>query len=170
LIADDGRPAHVPGGTDIAVTVTGAMLLLIYTVVRLEHLGQGWVWTLALFVTGLMLATIAYALLPAMIVLGVAFALDCGPLTNVATDGVAMRNKVSFQFGAALGLSVVTAVNVAATSRCRSPMHWRPRRRPVARQGLGHFREARAEPGSMEEQFRRVPDDVLSGTGHSAEP
>jgi predicted MFS family arabinose efflux permease len=85
---------------------------------------------------GLALAAVAYALflpigldsaytamLPTMILIGVAFALAYGPLTIAATDGVAEAEQglasgllnSSFQFGAALGLSAVTAVNVAAT-------------------------------------------------------
>ncbi len=56
--------------------------------------------------------------------LGVAFALAYGPLTIAATDGVADEEQglasglltTSFQFGAALGLAVVSAVIVAATA------------------------------------------------------
>jgi hypothetical protein len=58
----------------------------------------------------------------------VAFALAYGPLTIVATDGIAEAEQglaggllgTSFQFGAALGLSVVTAVNVAVLGDGRS--------------------------------------------------
>jgi MFS family permease len=257
LIEDDGRPARVPGGTDIAgaVTVTGAMLLLVYTVVRLEHPAQGWGWTLLVFVAGLLLlaafvaierksaaplvrlgilrsgplvranlgamlfagsffgfqflatlylqelrgwstletalallavgadailaptltpwlvnrfgtgrvtfgglvlAAVAYALFlpagvdwaygamfPSMIVLGLAFALTYGPLTIVATDGVAEAEQglaggllnTSFQFGAALGLSVVTAVHVAVLGDGGSADTW-----------LGAFRAALLVP------------------------
>ncbi|MEU6713852.1 MFS transporter [Nonomuraea sp. NPDC046802] len=62
------------------------------------------------------------AMLPSMLLIGLMFALVYGPLTIVATDGIAEHEQglagglinTSFQFGAALGLSVVTAVNVAA--------------------------------------------------------
>ncbi|MFD6074872.1 MFS transporter [Streptomyces hydrogenans] len=85
---------------------------------------------------GLLLAALAYALFlpvgadwtypamfPSLIVLGLAFSLAYGPLTIVATEGVTEEEQgvaggllyTSFQFGAALGLSAVTAVNVAAT-------------------------------------------------------
>ncbi|PVE12582.1 MFS transporter [Streptomyces scopuliridis] len=85
---------------------------------------------------GLLLAALAYALFlpvgadwtypmmfPSLIILGLAFALAYGPLTIAATDGIEEREQglaggllyTSFQFGAALGLSAVTAVNVAAT-------------------------------------------------------
>ncbi|MER6825134.1 MFS transporter [Streptosporangium sp. NPDC000563] len=85
---------------------------------------------------GLCLAAVAYALFlpvgldwtyaamfPTMIILGLGFALAYGPLTIAATDGVAEEEQglaggllyTSFQFGAALGLSAVTAVNIAAT-------------------------------------------------------
>ncbi len=80
---------------------------------------------------GLVLAVAAYALflpvgpdwtyaamLPAFLLLGVAFALAYGPLTIAATDGVAEHEQglasglltSAFQFGAALGLAVVSLV------------------------------------------------------------
>ncbi|MFI1680911.1 MFS transporter [Streptomyces sp. NPDC020607] len=86
---------------------------------------------------GLLLAALAYALFlpvgadwtyammfPTLLLLGLAFSLAYGPLTIVATQGVAEREQglagallyTSFQFGAAVGLSMVTAVNVAATA------------------------------------------------------
>jgi MFS family permease len=62
-------------------------------------------------------------------VLGVAFALAFGPLTIAAIDEVAGEEQglasgiltMSFQFGAALGLAVVTAVIVAVTGSDASP-------------------------------------------------
>ncbi|MEV0306371.1 MFS transporter [Nonomuraea fuscirosea] len=62
------------------------------------------------------------AMLPSMLLIGLMFAFVYGPVTIVATDGVAEHEQglagglinSSFQFGAALGLSMVTAVNVAA--------------------------------------------------------
>lgn len=86
---------------------------------------------------GLLLASLSYALFlpvgadwtylamfPSLIVLGVAFSLAYGPLTIVATEGVREEEQglaggllyTSFQFGAAIGLSTVSAVNVAATA------------------------------------------------------
>jgi MFS family permease len=88
-------------------------------------------------VGGLLLSAVAYllflpvgldwsfvAMLPALLVLGVAFALAYGPLTIAATDGIADEEQglagglltTSFQFGAALGLAVVAAVIVANTA------------------------------------------------------
>lgn len=85
---------------------------------------------------GLLLAALSYALFlplgadwtypamfPGLLLLGVAFALVYGPLTIVATDGIAEEEQgvaggllyTSFQFGAALGLSSVAAVNITAT-------------------------------------------------------
>ncbi|MFB7592297.1 MFS transporter [Streptomyces sp. NPDC056169] len=85
---------------------------------------------------GLLLAALAYALFlpvsadwtylamfPSLIILGLAFSLAYGPLTILATDGVAEEEQgvaggllyTSFQFGAALGLSFVAAVDIAAT-------------------------------------------------------
>ncbi|RCG20190.1 MFS transporter [Sphaerisporangium album] len=84
---------------------------------------------------GLVLAAVAYALflpvgpdwayaamLPTMALLGLAFSLAYGPLTMAATDGVAEHEQglaggllyTAMQFGTALGLSAVTAVNVGA--------------------------------------------------------
>jgi MFS family permease len=85
---------------------------------------------------GFLLAAVAYALfvplgadwsypmmLPTLILTGLAFSLAYGPLTIAATDGVDEAEQgvaggllnSSFQFGSALGLALVTAVNVAAT-------------------------------------------------------
>jgi predicted MFS family arabinose efflux permease len=86
-------------------------------------------------VGGFLLAVLSYALFlridldwtyaaifPTVVLLGLSFTLVYGPLTITATDGVAAREQglasglfnTSFQFGAALGLAVTTAVNVAA--------------------------------------------------------
>ena len=62
-------------------------------------------------------------MLPALILIGVAFALAYGPLTIAATDGIDEAEQglaggllnASVQFGAALILAVVTAVNVVVT-------------------------------------------------------
>jgi predicted MFS family arabinose efflux permease len=67
------------------------------------------------------------AMLPSLVLLGLAFALTYGPLTIAATDGVAESEQglasgllnTSFQFGAGLGLSSATAVSVAALG----PLH-----------------------------------------------
>ncbi|HLU60714.1 MAG TPA: MFS transporter [Pseudonocardia sp.] len=64
------------------------------------------------------------AMLPSFLALGVAFTLAYGTPTIAATDGVADSEQglasglltTSFQFGAALGLAVVSAVLVAATA------------------------------------------------------
>jgi MFS family permease len=61
-------------------------------------------------------------MLPTFLLLGLAFSLAYGPLTIAATDGVSEHEQglaggvltTSFQFGAALGLAVVTAVLAAA--------------------------------------------------------
>ncbi|WP_393063814.1 MFS transporter [Streptomyces sp. LN549] len=85
---------------------------------------------------GLLLAVLSYglflplgadwsyaAMFPGLLILGLAFSLAYGPLTIVATQGIAEEEQglaggllyTAFQFGAALGLSAVTAVSVAAT-------------------------------------------------------
>ncbi|WP_424531624.1 MFS transporter [Sphaerisporangium viridialbum] len=91
---------------------------------------------------GLVLATLAYvlflpagldwaytAMLPTMLLLGLAFSLAYGPLTMAATDGIDEHEHglaggllyTAMQFGTALGLSAVTAVNVAALGDSGSP-------------------------------------------------
>ncbi len=91
---------------------------------------------------GFCLAALAYALFlpigldwtyaamfPTMILTGLAFSLTYGPLTIAATDGIAEEEQglasgllnTSFQFGAALGLAVVTAVQIGATGLDKSP-------------------------------------------------
>lgn len=92
--------------------------------------------------TGLVLAAVAYAIVlplgadwafmafvPTMIVLGLGFALAYGPLTIAATDGVDESEQglasslltTSYQFGAALGLAVVTIVVVSTTGTDPTP-------------------------------------------------
>ncbi|MFI1396274.1 MFS transporter [Streptomyces sp. NPDC020681] len=86
---------------------------------------------------GFLLATVSYALflpvgldwtyasmLPTLVLTGVAFALAYGPLTIAATDGIAAEEQglaggllhTSTQFGAAVGISAVTAVYGLARS------------------------------------------------------
>ncbi len=63
------------------------------------------------------------AMLPSLVLMGLAFTLAYGPLTIIATNGIAESEQglaggllyTSFQFGAAIGLAAVAAVNVAAT-------------------------------------------------------
>jgi MFS family permease len=98
--------------------------------------------TIPVIVAGIALSIVAYALflplgidwtywamLPTMLILGLAFTLTYGPLTIAATDGVAEDEQglasgllnVSVQFGAALGLAVATAISVAVTGDGGSP-------------------------------------------------
>jgi MFS family permease len=93
--------------------------------------------TVPVILAGMLLAVVAYALflplgadwtyaamLPTLILIGVAFSLAYGALTIAATDGIAEEDQgvagglvaMSLQFGAAVGLAVATAVNVAATA------------------------------------------------------
>ncbi|MGX1760425.1 MFS transporter [Streptomyces lydicus] len=93
-------------------------------------------------VAGLVLAVLGYALFlpvgadwtypamfPSMLLVGVAFALVYGPLTIVATDGIAPAEQglaggllyTSFQFGAAFGLAAVTAVTTAVADAGSPP-------------------------------------------------
>jgi Na+/melibiose symporter-like transporter len=74
-------------------------------------------------------STYAAAMLPTMALIGLAFTLVYGPLTIVATDGVADEEQglasglfnTAFQFGAAIGLAVVAAVVVGATGPADDP-------------------------------------------------
>ncbi|MEU4546898.1 MFS transporter [Nonomuraea dietziae] len=69
------------------------------------------------------------AMLPTMLLLGLAFSLAYGPLTMAATDGIEEHEHglaggllyTSFQFGTALGLAAVTAVSVAALGGATTP-------------------------------------------------
>ncbi|MFE6710547.1 MFS transporter [Streptomyces sp. NPDC057695] len=58
LVPKESRPARTKGGFDLggALTAAGAMLLLAYGVVRLEHGFQGWQVTAAAVAAGLLLA------------------------------------------------------------------------------------------------------------------
>lgn len=98
--------------------------------------------TTRVIVAGLLMATASYALFapvgmdwsyavmfPMILLLGLAFALAYGPLTIVATEGVSDDEQglaggllyTCSQFGAALGLSTVTAVSVAVAGDGASP-------------------------------------------------
>ncbi|AWS45703.1 MFS transporter [Streptosporangium sp. 'caverna'] len=243
LLRDSRAPERPAGGFDLAgaFSITGAMLLLVYGVVRLERPGNGWAGTVGTFAAGLallaafivierraanplvrlgilrsgplvranlgallflssfagfqflvtlylqelrgwstlqtglamlvvgvdtvlaptltprlvnrfgnvpvlfggmVLATLAYvlflpvgldwaytAMLPTMVLLGLAFSLAYGPLTMAAVEGVDEHEHglaggllyTAMQFGTALGLSAVTAVNVASLGDGGSP-------------------------------------------------
>jgi MFS family permease len=124
--------ALFPGGLIVAVFATRVAPLL-------ERFGFTRV-----IVAGLASVSVAYALflrvdlgsgyfsavLPTMIFAGTGFALAYGPLNIAATNGVASEEQglagglviTSFQFGGALVLAVVTAVNGAVGSES-SPQH-----------------------------------------------
>jgi MFS family permease len=116
--------------TGLALLVVGIDAVLAPTVTPrlVERFGN-----LRVTLVGLVVAAVAYALflrvqedwayaamLPTLVLLGVAFTLAYGPLTIVATDGVPEHEQglasglfnTAFQFGGALGLSAVTAVHV----------------------------------------------------------
>ncbi|MBO8188778.1 MFS transporter [Streptomyces spirodelae] len=119
--------------TSLAMLVAGADAVLSPTVVPrlVNRFGSARV-----VFSGVLAAVLAYALfvpvgadwsylamLPSLTLVGVAFALAYGPLTIMATDGVAEEEQgvagallfASVQFGAALGLAGAAAVNTAAT-------------------------------------------------------
>jgi len=125
--------------TGLALLVAGidAVLAPTLTPWLLRRVG-----TVPVILAGMVLAALAYglflpvgpdwtylAMLPTMILVGVAFSLAYGALTLAATDGIAEEDQglasgllnVSLQFGSALGLAVAAAVNVAVTGSDRSP-------------------------------------------------
>ncbi|MCJ0874136.1 MFS transporter [Streptomyces sp. AP-93] len=118
--------------TSLAMLVIGIDAVLSPTLVPklVARYGNG-----RLIFGGLLLAALAYGLflplgadwsyllmLPSLILLGLAFALVYGPLTIVATEGIAEEEQglaggllyTAFQFGAALGLAGVTGVAAGA--------------------------------------------------------
>jgi MFS family permease len=120
--------------TGLALMVLGidAVLAPTLTPRLVERFGK-----LPVIGAGMALAALGYALflplgpdwtyvqmLPTILLVGVAFALTFGTLMIVATDGIAEQEQglasglqyVSLQFGGAVGLAVVAAVNVAATN------------------------------------------------------
>ncbi|MDJ1131834.1 MFS transporter [Streptomyces iconiensis] len=120
--------------TSMAMLVTGLDAVLSPTLTPRLVARYG---SARVIVWGLELATLAYALflpvgadwtylamLPSLVLIGVAFALAYGPLTITATDGIRPEEQgvagsllyTSFQFGAALGLSGAAAANVAVTA------------------------------------------------------
>lgn len=122
-----------PVETGLALVVLGidAVLAPTLTPRLVERFGK-----LPVIGAGMALAAVGYGLfvgvgaewtylqmLPTMVLVGVAFALTFGTLMIVATDGIAEAEQglasglqyVSLQFGGAVGLAVVAAVNVAAT-------------------------------------------------------
>jgi MFS family permease len=124
--------SEVQTGLALAVAGIDAVLAPTLTPWLVNRFGNARV-----LVAGLALAVVAYLLflpvgpdwnflvmLPALIALGLAFALAYGPLTIAATEDVADEEQglasallsTSFQFGAALGLAAVAAVIVAATA------------------------------------------------------
>jgi predicted MFS family arabinose efflux permease len=120
--------------TGLALAVLGIDVVLAPTLtpVLVTRFGNSRV-----MIAGMVFATLGYLLflpvgpdwgyltmLPAFLALGLAFTLAYGTLTIAATDGVADEEQglasglltTSFQFGAALGLAVATAVIVVATT------------------------------------------------------
>lgn len=128
-----------PLETGLVLLVVGVDAILAPTLTPrlVSRFGTTWV-----IVGGMVVAAVAYALflplgpdwtylamLPTLVLLGVAFALAYGSLTIAATEGVPEEEQglaggllnVSFQFGSAIGLAIVAAVNVAATAPGGSP-------------------------------------------------
>jgi MFS family permease len=125
--------------TGLALLVVGIDAILAPTVTPRLVSRYG---TLPVILAGMVLALAGYALFlpighdwtyaamfPTMLLLGVAFSLAFGALTIAATDGIAAEDQglaggllsMSLQFGAAVGLALAAAVNVAATGADGSP-------------------------------------------------
>jgi predicted MFS family arabinose efflux permease len=122
----------VETGLALAVLGIDAVLAPTLTPVLVTRFGNS-----RIVVAGMVFAALGYLLflpvgpdwgflmmLPAFLALGLAFTLAYGTLTIAATDGVADEEQglasglltTSFQFGAAVGLAVASAVIVAATT------------------------------------------------------
>jgi MFS family permease len=129
--------SEIQTGAALAIIGIDAILAPTLTPKLVDRFG-----TAPVVLGGLLLAVIGYAaflplgadwtygaMLPAFILLGLAFALAYGPLTIAATDRVDEHEQglasgiltMSFQFGAAIGLALVTAVLVAATGTSGTP-------------------------------------------------
>jgi predicted MFS family arabinose efflux permease len=115
--------AIFPGGLLVALVAPRiAPLIARYGVTRLILIGMtATVAAYALFLPIGLDSSYAAAVLPTMLLAGVGFALAYGPLNIAATNGIAAAEQglaggllnTSFQFGGALVLAVVTAVNNA---------------------------------------------------------
>jgi EmrB/QacA subfamily drug resistance transporter len=123
--------AIFPGGLLVALIAPRlAPLIARYGVTRLIVVGLSLnVAAYALFVPIGLDSPYVTAMLPTFLLAGLGFALAYGPLNIVATNGIAPEEQglaggllnTSFQFGGALVLAVVTAVNNAATGADGSP-------------------------------------------------
>jgi predicted MFS family arabinose efflux permease len=125
--------------TGLAFLVLGADVVLapLLTPVLVRRFGN-----VRVVVGGFVIATVAFAIflgvgadwpyaamLPSFALIAVAIGLTYGPLVSAATDGVRAEEQglagglvnTSFQLGAALGISGVTAVQVAALGSATSP-------------------------------------------------
>lgn len=122
-----------PLQTGLALLLAGLDALIAPTITPILVRRFG---TMPVLFGGVLCAVLAYALFlplgadwsyllmaPTFLLIAIAFACAFGPFTIAATDGVDAREQglaagllnVSVQFGAALGLAAVTAVNLAAT-------------------------------------------------------
>lgn len=128
-----------PMATSLALLAIGVDAILAPTLTPLLVNRFG---NLRVVLGGLILAALSYALFlqisldwtyaamfPSMILLGLAFSLAYGPLTISATDGIAEDEQglagglvnTAFQFGAALGLSAVSAISIYELGMETSP-------------------------------------------------
>jgi MFS family permease len=123
--------AIFPGGLLVALIAPRlAPLVARFGVTRLILIGMtSTVGAYALFLPIGLESSYAAAVLPTMVLAGLGFALAYGPLNIAATNGIAPEEQglaggllnTSFQFGGALVLAVVTAVNNANTGVDGSP-------------------------------------------------
>jgi EmrB/QacA subfamily drug resistance transporter len=123
--------AIFPGGLLVALLAPRiAPLVMRFGIRRLITIGTAsTAVAYALFLPIGLESSYVLAMLPTMIFAGFGFALAYGPLNIAATNGVAAEEQglasglvsTSFQFGGALVLAVVTAVNNAATTADGTP-------------------------------------------------
>jgi hypothetical protein len=123
--------AIFPGGLIVALLAPRvAPLIARFGVTRLIGFGlASTVGAYALFLPIGLHSGYAAALLPTFVLAGLGFGLAYGPLNIAATNGIAPEEQglaggilnTSFQFGGALVLALVTAVNNATARSARSP-------------------------------------------------
>src|SRR5207237_4682240 len=123
--------AIFPGGLLVALLSPRiAPLVMRFGVRRLILLGMISIATAyALFLPIGLHSSYAVGMLPTFVLAGLGFALAFGPLNIAATNGIAPEEQglaggllnTSFQFGGALVLAVVTAVDNASTGPDGSP-------------------------------------------------
>lgn len=150
LLRDTGGK-RARGGFDLvgSLSITGAMLLLVYGVVRLEHPDNGLLLTVATFVTGL-------ALLRLFVAIERRSSSPLVPLGILRKASLVRVNVAALLFLVAFGGIVLAAVAYAAESGTRRETL--SGRRPVRH--LGGSRRGHGPPNATSRSYRSVDRPV----------